>query len=91
MNGQVVVDASVATKWLVYEVETDKARALARSWARSGIEPIAPYLMPIEVANALYQRVRQGHIPPAAAIRLIERLLDSGVEFSEPAGLHTSI
>ena len=64
MNGQVVVDASVATKWLVYEADTDRARALARSWARDGVQPVAPFLMPVEVANVLHQRVRQRRLQP---------------------------
>ena len=89
MNGHAVVDASVATKWLIDEPDTDKADALARSWVRSGIQPVAPYLMPVEVANVLHQQVRQGHVSHQEAARLIQRLLDSGVELREPAGLHT--
>ena len=89
MNGHAVVDASVATKWLIDEPDTDKADALAQSWVRSGIQPVAPYLMPVEVANVLHQRVRKGRVSRQEAARLIQRLLDSGVEFREPAGLHT--
>lgn len=54
MNGQVVVDARLAVKWLLNEVHTEKAIALARSWTRSGVQPVSPYLMPVEVANALH-------------------------------------
>ena len=89
MNGQVVVDASLAVKWLVNEVHTERAFALARSWTRSGVQPVAPYLMPVEVANALHGRALRGDISPQAAITLMDGLLDSGVEFREPAGLHT--
>ena len=89
MNGHAVVDASVATKWLIDEPDTDKADALAQSWVRSGIKPVAPYLMPVEVANVLHQRVRQGRVSRQEAARLIQRLMDSGVELREPAGLHT--
>ena len=38
MNGFVVVDASLAVRWLVNEVDTEKAFALARSWAQSMID-----------------------------------------------------
>ena len=46
MSGLVVVDASLAFKWLVSEENSDKARALSRSWADEGIQAAAPYLMP---------------------------------------------
>lgn len=89
MNGQVVVDASLAAKWLVNEVHTEKALALARSWARSGVQPVAPYLMPVEVANALFQRVTKGQVSLQIATRLLESLMDSGIELRGPAGLHS--
>ena len=57
MNGFVVVDASLAFKWLVPENDSDKARELARLWDSSGTQPVAPHLMPVEVANGLHRRV----------------------------------
>ncbi len=59
MNGVVVVDASLAFKWLVKEDRSDEARAISRSWASQGVQTAAPYLMPVEVANALHRRVVQ--------------------------------
>ncbi|MBI2872728.1 MAG: type II toxin-antitoxin system VapC family toxin [Chloroflexi bacterium] len=88
MNGQVVVDAGLAAKWLVNEVHTEKALALARTWARSGVQPVAPYLMPVEVSNVLYRRLVQGQISLEVATRLLGALLESGIELREPAGLH---
>lgn len=88
MNGRVVVDASVAVKWLVNEVDTEAAVELAHSWARSGIQPMAPCLMPVEVADALYRRVVAGELPTQQAIALLDGLLDAGLDFKEPAGLH---
>ena len=89
MNGQVVVDASLAVKWLVNEAHTEKAFALALSWARSGVQPFAPYLMPVEVANALHQRVVRGQVSLEAATRLLESLINSGIGLREPAELHS--
>lgn len=57
MNGLVVVDASVAVKWLIEEEDSDRAISLARVWANDGVQPVAPYLMPYEVSNALHRRV----------------------------------
>ncbi len=88
MSGFVVVDASLAVKWLVKEIHTEKAVALARSWASSDVQPAAPYLMPVEVANALHRRVVRGELSSDAAILLLDGLLESGIELREPFGLH---
>lgn len=88
MNGSVVVDASLAVKWLVNEVHTERAFALARSWARSRTQPVAPYLMPVEVSNALHKRVVRGELSLQAATHLLDGLLSAGIELREPAGLH---
>ena len=37
MNGIVVVDASLAFKWLVREENSDRAQAISRSWADDGV------------------------------------------------------
>jgi len=50
----VVVDTSLVVKWLIEESDSDKANQLARLWVRNNVEPVAPYLLPIEVANVLY-------------------------------------
>ena len=88
MSGVVVVDASLAVKWLVREVHSDKAYALARSWAREEVYPMAPYLMPVEVANALYKRVKCEEISLAEATSLLDGLLSTRIELREPAGVH---
>ena len=62
MNGSVVVDASLAIKWLVEEDDSDKAHAVLQSWVAQDITRIAPHLMPFEVANALHRRVLRGEL-----------------------------
>ncbi|MYB40772.1 MAG: type II toxin-antitoxin system VapC family toxin [Chloroflexi bacterium] len=89
MNGRVVVDASLAVKWLVREADSGEALALARSWAANGVTPAAPYLMPVEVGNALHRRVVRGELPLTEAARLIESMLASDIELLETAGLHS--
>lgn len=88
MSGVVVVDASLAVKWLVREVHSDNAYAMARSWAREEVYPMAPYLMPVEVANALYKRVKREEISLAEATSLLDGLLSTRIELREPAGVH---
>ena len=89
MNGSVVVDASLAVKWLLEEDDSDSARALARLWADEGTIPVAPHLMPVEVANVLHRRVVRGELTVEAAVRLLETLLASGVELRDTPGLNS--
>ena len=89
MNSSVVVDASLAVKWLVEEVYTEQAVILVNSWAQQGVQLIAPYLMPVEVANALFRKVVQGELSSDAAPLLLHRLVAIGVALREPRELHS--
>lgn len=89
MNGFVVVDASLAFKWLVREEHSDRAMALARGWDSEGTKPVAPHLMPVEVANALHRRVVRNELTLETATRLLENLLATGIELQEPPQLHS--
>ncbi|MBS0531230.1 MAG: type II toxin-antitoxin system VapC family toxin [Proteobacteria bacterium] len=62
-----VVDASVAIKWLVLEEDTDKAIRLLES----GRALYAPRLIFIEVANALARKVREGVITQGDAAEYV--------------------
>ena len=88
MSGLVVVNASLALKWLVSEEHSDKARALSRSWADEGIQAAAPYLMPVEVTNAPHRRVARGELSVEDATRLLGHLLASGIELRDAPDLH---
>ena len=88
MNGLVVVDASLAFKWLVKEEHSDRADALGRSWASQGTRRAALYFMPVEVANALHRRVVRAEMSVHDVVRLIDKLLASGLELHETPGLH---
>ena len=88
MNGSVVVDASLAVKWLVEEDDSDKAHAALESWVAQDITRIAPHLMPFEVANALHQRVRRGELSVDDSTRMMARLLESRLELHQPPNLH---
>ncbi len=88
MSEMVVVDASLAFKWLVSEENSDRAQSISRSWANDGIQTVAPYLMPVEVANALHRRVARGELTVSDAVRLLEYLLASGIELRDEPGLN---
>lgn len=54
-----VVDASVAVKWVLPEPDSDRARTLI---LRGDL--VAPDLLRLEVANALWKQARRGVISP---------------------------
>jgi predicted nucleic acid-binding protein len=65
-----VIDASIAIKWVVDESGSDKALALRRE------RILAPDLLIAECANVLWKKVRRGELAPPEAVfaaRLIER------------------
>jgi predicted nucleic acid-binding protein len=52
---KVVVDASVAAKWLLLEPDSEKAQALFRAWTAKRITLLAPQILPAEIAGALWR------------------------------------
>ena len=88
MSEYVVVDASVAFKWLVEEEHSDKATALVRHWDDEGSRLAAPQLMSFEVANALHRRVARGDFAVAVAAGLMEDLMSFGIAFHHGPSLH---
>ncbi|MXW35736.1 MAG: type II toxin-antitoxin system VapC family toxin [Chloroflexi bacterium] len=88
MSDFVVIDASVAVKWLVRESDSYEALELVTSWAAGGVTLVAPYLMPAEVSNALHKRVVSEELSVAAASHQVELLLASGVQLIETPSLH---
>ena len=88
MSGSVVVDASLAIKWLVEEDDSDKAQAILQSWVAQDVTRIAPYLMPFEVANALHRRVLRGELNVSQSALLLSRLLDSRLELHHSSSMH---
>jgi predicted nucleic acid-binding protein len=67
---RVVVDASVAVKWLLPEVHSEAARKLLAS---REIELWAPDLIWVEVGNVLWRKIRRAEVPAETASELHER------------------
>jgi predicted nucleic acid-binding protein len=65
----VIIDASVAFKWLVPEADSDAAR----SWI-GRTELLAPALIYTEIANALWKLVRRREIAEEGAATRLGRL-----------------
>ncbi|MBI4505055.1 MAG: type II toxin-antitoxin system VapC family toxin [Chloroflexi bacterium] len=76
MNDPVVVDASVAMKWLVLEEFTEHAQALLDDVQCAEQVLLAPPHFHSEVLNALFQRVRRGDMTAAKADEALAYFLD---------------
>ncbi len=75
---RLVVDASVAVKWLIAEDGSDTARALAAN----GEEMHAPRLMASEIANALWRKARLGEIERGEASAMMAAVPGMPVHWS---------
>jgi predicted nucleic acid-binding protein len=63
-----VVDASVAAKWVLPESDSDKAENLRRT----GETLIAPTLIVAEIGNAVWKRAVRGEMSSAEAVDAVE-------------------
>lgn len=70
MSGTVVVDASVAVKWLVKEEDVESALRLLQGAS----EIRAPKLILGEVANAVWKKVRRKEISADTGVEALEFL-----------------
>ena len=83
----VVVDASLALKWVLDEEYTAEALTLRDRWQREAELILAPPIFRSEVTNVLYRRARRGELTYPEAQELLEALLPA-VSTSELPGLH---
>jgi predicted nucleic acid-binding protein len=88
VNDYVVVDASLAIKWVLKEPYAEQALALAEEWAATGTRPSAPCLLLVEATNVLHRRAMLGHISLSQARQLLAGLLDLGIEIRESPQIH---
>lgn len=63
-----IVDASLAVKWLVPEPGNEAALRLRATWLEKRVQLLAPALLLAEVANVLWQRVERGVLSAGAEI-----------------------
>jgi len=77
----IVVDASVAVKWVIPEVLSDQASSLRGRTDRL----LAPDLLLLEAANALWKKLMRREITAREPIRAIDLLMASGLDL-RPSG-----
>jgi predicted nucleic acid-binding protein len=74
----IVVDASVAVKWVLHEDGETQAAALLRE------SMAAPSIWLVEAANALWRIERQGRLSPEEADEALAKLRRAPVTLAEP-------
>lgn len=77
----VVVDASVAVKWVLPEQDSEAAALLRRCTLH------APPMFPTEVANVIWRNVAQKRIPAGRAVALAGLIESIGVVVHAPPSL----
>jgi len=71
MSDIVVVDASLAIKWVLSETDSALAVKLLNKWTGEGKEMSAPALFTYEVTNILYRRALRGLLTYEEAMRAL--------------------
>ncbi len=79
MTDVVVVDASLALKWVLPEADSNTAISLLQSWNNSNIEIIAPALFTYEATNILYRQVVTNKLSYEEVSKLLTKLLSIGI------------
>ena len=89
MRDVVVVDTSIAIKWVLQESDSDIAETMLIEWSSNGVVILAPALLTYEVTNALYKKARKGEITFETAKEALTKVLLSGValNFSQDSNL----
>lgn len=83
MNEDVVIDASVAAKWVLLEAGSDAAAELLRP----GIAMHTPELCLAELSNVLWKRARRGELTHAEAADALKIAMDLPVRHHPHAPL----
>ena len=83
----VVVDASLALKWVHAEEYTQEALALRDNWQRAAERAVAPPIFRAEITNVLHRLARAERLSRPDAIDAME-LLVGFVAIEEPVGLY---
>ena len=87
MAGLVVIDASLAVKWIIPEPYTEQAFRLSERWVSEQIQLIAPCLILAEVTNAIFKRVNRRELDLLTAREALRTLLAFHIEIREQEGL----
>ncbi|MBL0370420.1 type II toxin-antitoxin system VapC family toxin [Rhizobium sp. KVB221] len=82
MSDLIIIDSSVAIKWVVPEIGSKEALAL-----RLKYDLCAPELIIPEIANILWKKFQRGELSAAEAGLAAELLANSGISYASMRGL----
>ena len=85
---EVVVDASLALKWVVEEPYSIEARSLLTEWGNRRRKLLAPALFLYEVANALAKRIQRHEFTLEQAKERLRFFLESGPLLQQIGSVH---
>ncbi len=88
MSDVLVIEASVAIKWLIAEELSDKADTLLADAQQRRMRLVAPPLLFSEVTNGIYQRLRRRDIAISQAQRALIWFYDLPIAPARIADLH---
>lgn len=80
----VVLDTSVAAAWYLTEAHAEAARAWQQRMLDGNLEMVVPSLHFIEMASALRNLVRRGHLDEALATEIDNLHRDAPLQLADP-------
>jgi predicted nucleic acid-binding protein len=86
LAGGAVLDASVGVKWVVAETGHEQARAVLQRALRDELPMAMPDFMAVEVANALWAKVRRRQLTAALARESLTLFLRATARFVQVPG-----
>ncbi|MBM3119305.1 MAG: type II toxin-antitoxin system VapC family toxin [Chloroflexi bacterium] len=85
---KVVVDASLALRWVLKDEKEPSADALLQQWIVSSIEILVPPLFLAEITNALYLSFKRKRLTLDEAGLALRSILELGIQVAEPPRLY---
>ena len=86
MSGYVVVDASLAVRWVATEEGSSQALTWLSYWELHGMQMVAPRLLIYEAANALWRKALNLEIPEQEAVALMDDVESLDIEYRDLPG-----
>ncbi len=77
---RICIDASLALKWVLPEIHTDRAQELLRDWVSKGFKLIAPTLFIFEVTSTLRNKVHRQIISREEGLMALDQIRRGGIE-----------
>lgn len=86
---RVVVDASIALRWVLKDEKEMRVDALLEEWTGSFTEMLVPPLFPAEVTNALYLSIIRNRLTSLEARLALDAIMHLGMQVAEPRRLYS--